>query len=572
MPAAPPPGKPNSKLFLFLAIGLFVALIAGLLGWVAARDDDPGVADPPPAGTTPPVVEDDGGGDDGADGNPFDDGGGDDSTVTDDGGTTPDVGEVAGSLQDAANGVVFIVGAGEYVEPEGATIASHTGTGFIIDDSGLAVTNNHVVAGAAFLEVQVPGEDDVRRASVVATSECSDLAVIDISGDSGFLSLPWAAERPSVGEPVFSAGYPLSNPEYTLTSGIISKEKAGGDSSWASIDSVLEHDARINPGNSGGPLLNEAGEVVGINYAGNASTDQNFAIAAAEAQPILDQLVTGTDVDSIGINGTTVRTEDLSGIWVSSVETGSIADKAGIQPGDFILEIEGLPIGGDGTMKVFCEVLRTKGAENEISIRVLRPTTGEVLGGNLNGSEPLGVAFSPAEAEESGLAGGEEDDVEAISWVEITDDTGKITLQVPSFWADTISNPDTSHPNTDVPTLLVSPEMSGFNGGWTHAGAYVGVFDDDWFNFEQLWSQLEPNRESCRSANPEERFDLGRLEGVSEIMWDCYDDEGNLSPTVLWQFQMRDKDTNELVRVIIQMIDDIDVDIAERILSTLTIN
>ncbi|MEI2690512.1 MAG: serine protease [Anaerolineae bacterium] len=72
-----------------------------------------------------------------------------------------------------------------------------------------------------------------------------------------------------MGLDVYAAGFPLGDPEFTLTRGIVSKARADGETDWASVDSVLEHDASINPGNSGGPLITGDGKVIGVNYAGN---------------------------------------------------------------------------------------------------------------------------------------------------------------------------------------------------------------------------------------------------------------------------------------------------------------
>ncbi len=86
----------------------------------------------------------------------------------------------------------------------------------------------------------------------MGVSECSDLAVIDIEGD-GYPYLEWFDGQVAPGLDVYAAGFPLGDPEFTLTRGIISKERADGETDWASVDWVVEHDATINPGNSGGP-------------------------------------------------------------------------------------------------------------------------------------------------------------------------------------------------------------------------------------------------------------------------------------------------------------------------------
>ncbi|MEA2057535.1 MAG: trypsin-like peptidase domain-containing protein, partial [Actinomycetota bacterium] len=110
-------------------------------------------------------------------------------------GTTTTTAAASGAVSDLEGvraAVVRIVGEGSFVDPEVGEVynQSGTGSGFIIDPSGLAVTNNHVVTGAAFLRVYVEGEEEPRNAKVLGVSECSDLAVIDIDGD-GFPYLDW---------------------------------------------------------------------------------------------------------------------------------------------------------------------------------------------------------------------------------------------------------------------------------------------------------------------------------------------------------------------------------------------
>src|SRR5690606_35045392 len=151
------------------------------------------------------------------------------------------------------------------------------GTGFIIDPSGIAVTNNHVVTGSALLHVWVGGEAQPRNARILGVSECSDLAVIDIDGE-GYPYLDWYPGTPSVGTDIYVAGFPLGDPEYTMTRGIISKDSAFGETQWASVDSVLEYDATTNPGNSGGPVVDGSARVVAVHYAGNSQTRQAYGI------------------------------------------------------------------------------------------------------------------------------------------------------------------------------------------------------------------------------------------------------------------------------------------------------
>jgi S1-C subfamily serine protease len=297
-------------------------------------------------------------------------------------------GGAVNNIQDVQKATIQIESDGTFVDPQEGLVlnAAGRGSGFIIDPSGIAVTNNHVVTGAALIKVWVNGETTPRNARILGVSECSDLAVIKIDG-SNFSYMDWYNQSPSIGLEVYTAGFPLGEPQYSLTKGIISKTNENGQTSWASLDHVLAHDATINPGNSGGPLVTANGQVVGINYAGAKSTDQYFAIDATTAEPIVNQLKTGTDIDSIGINGTAFVSQDgtFSGIWISSVKSGSPADKAGMKAGDILIQMEGLVLARDGTMKDYCDILRSHKSTDTLSVNVYRYSTGETLEGQLNG-------------------------------------------------------------------------------------------------------------------------------------------------------------------------------------------
>ena len=289
-----------------------------------------------------------------------------------------------------SSATIQIEAQGTFIDPEFGLLVNSAGrgTGFIIDPSGIAVTNNHVVAGAALLKVWVGNEKTPRNAKVLGLSECSDLAVIDIDGD-GYSYLDWYTGDVRTGLEVYAAGFPLGEPEFNLTKGIISKENADGETSWASVDHVLGHDATINPGNSGGPLVDQNGAVVGVNYSTRQAANQYFAIGGDIAQPIVEELRSGKDVDSIGVNGSAVVSEDgsLSGVWVSSVKSGTPADKAGVMPGDIIYQLEGLVLATDGTLKDYCDVIRSHNPSDTLSMSVIRYASGELLEGQLNGRE-----------------------------------------------------------------------------------------------------------------------------------------------------------------------------------------
>jgi serine protease Do len=352
------------------------------------------------------------------------------------------------SLDDAKAGVIRIEATGTFHTFEGGEQANSggTGTGFIIDPSGIAVTNHHVVGGAATLAVQVGGSTESVNARILGVSECADLAVIDLDGE-GYSYFDW----------------------YTMTRGIVSKARANGETPWASIDAVIEHDARINPGNSGGPLLAEDGRVVGVNYAVNIFDGQNFAIAAPMAREIVDELAAGTAVQSIGINGQAVATEEDGplGIWVTSVVSGSPASNAGIEAGDLMTRLEDLVLANpSGTMETYCDVLRSRGVDAVMKVEVFRPGTGEVLEGEINGRQ-LEPTFSFAQAyggdvAAESAAGGYAGD----GYVQVSDDSGMLTFQVPASWAQ-INGMSTDQGD---PALSASPDQQGWQETWDVPG------------------------------------------------------------------------------------------------------
>lgn len=355
------------------------------------------------------------------------------------------------SLAEVKTAIIQIEAQGTFVDPEfGEYSGAGLGSGFIIDPSGLALTNNHVVTGAALLNVWVGGDTTKSyNAQILAVSECSDLALIDLEGD-GFPYLEWYPDPITVGLEVYAAGFPLGDPEFTLTKGIVSKERANGESSWASVNHVIEHDATINPGNSGGPLVTDEGQIVGVNYASYAAAGQFFAIGRDTTQDILEQFKAGDDVDSLGINGMAVVSNDgtLSGIWVSSVKSGSAADDAGVEPGDLLTTLEGLALATDSSMATYCDIIRTQGDENTLAMDVLRFGTNETLEGQFNGRALAvtgTIGSGPAAAGSTGTSntGGDPyPDLTSPNIIEvyedgtmaITDDTESLYVVVPTSW------------------------------------------------------------------------------------------------------------------------------------------
>ncbi len=386
-------------------------------------------------------------------------------------------------LKDARTAVVRIVAEGSFVDPQEGDVynVSGLGSGFIIDPSGLAVTNNHVVTGAAFLQVFIEGENEPRNARVLGVSECSDLAVIDIDGED-LPYLDWFDGEIIAGLDVYAAGFPFGDPEYTITEGIISKEKADGETYWASVDSVIEHTARILPGNSGGPLVTADGKVLAINYAGVKEYDINEAISRDEAMAVLDDLMAGNNVSSIGVNGFAFSDGEYSGIWVSGVESGSPAANIGIVGGDIITKMEGLVLATDGTKSDYCDILRSRSGGDPITIEVVRSETGDVFEGTLNVDDELQLAFSFTAELGGDVAAGS---VVEYEYARVTDDAGFLVMQVPTTWSDVSGDEWVEGSRLLGNSIAAAPSLDAFYNGWETPGVFFGVS-------KVLFDELEP--------------------------------------------------------------------------------
>lgn len=467
-------------------------------------------------------------------------------------------------IDSARRAVVRILQVGDIATPEGDGVAVGTGTGFIIDSSGLAVTNNHVAGGAAILEVTVDGEIETRNARVVGLSECADLAVIDIEGD-GFPYVEFYDGEVRVGTDVLAAGYPLGTEEFTLTRGIISTAEQIGDTNWASVEATIEHDARIRGGNSGGPLFTVDGFVVGVNYAGNEQHDFNSAIAAEYAMPIIEVLRSGSDVESVGLNAVASAIGEVTGLWVHAIETGSPADKAGIKPGDFVTELEGVPLATDGTLRDYCDILRSQGIADELNIEVIRLDTGEILQGNLNSGEKLEVVFSP---ELAGSASVAQSGTVFTDFVRLTDDTGTISFQVPTTLSDVSTAPLPLDGFGTVPVIAAAENLATAFGTTAEAysgnGAAIVAFTDPNLDLsETVVAMIGDDAVNCTQVGDVETFTTNGFEGLTVLFNNCLGKQ-----TTIVYVAARIPGESRFIILGIQAVDDAMIDAIPTILSS----
>ncbi|MEU9326020.1 trypsin-like peptidase domain-containing protein [Streptomyces canus] len=251
------------------------------------------------------------------------------------------------------------------------TEESGTGTGFVLDDRGHILTNNHVVEPAGTDgEISVTFHSgDTAKATVVGRDSGYDLAVVEVSDVRGLKPMTLGnSDNVQVGDPVVAIGAPFDL-EGTVTSGIISaKERpitAGGESGGGtdvSYVDALQTDAPINPGNSGGPLLDSRARVVGINSAIRSADDGSgsgtgqagsiglgFAIPVNQAKRVAEELINtgkathpviGVTLD-MDYTGDGARVGTKSGDGGPAVTEGGPGDRAGLEAGDVITEVDG---------------------------------------------------------------------------------------------------------------------------------------------------------------------------------------------------------------------------------------
>jgi S1-C subfamily serine protease len=304
------------------------------------------------------------------------------------------VSEPSVSLASIEASVAYVQTQGTFVTVDGTQEQIYSGSGFVIDPSGLIVTNNHVVTGGAFWKVAIGASTTLLDAQLVGVSECSDLAVLKVSGT--YPALTMSATDPTVGEPIYVAGHPLGA-DYTLTNGIVAKAPAPDDTSWASVQDEIQITAQTYPGSSGSPVVDAAGHVIGVEYAGGVAgslnAGQSFAIGASEAKSIVDQIKTSGNLDYVGLNGE--ANADGSGIAIISVAPGSPADKAGIEAGDLLTNFNGTAVGTDGTKATYCSVLRSHKSSDTFSVTLSRG--GQTCSGEING-KPITCSASGSAA------------------------------------------------------------------------------------------------------------------------------------------------------------------------------
>lgn len=262
-----------------------------------------------------------------------------------------------------------------------------TGSGVVISPDGMIITNNHVIAGAQSLSVTT-NDNHIYEAELIGTDPKTDIALLKINSE---VDLPFIrfgdSDNARVGEWVLAVGNPF-NLTSTVTAGIISAKSR--DLTGESRQSFIQTDAAVNPGNSGGALVDENGDLIGINTAITSQTGSyigySFAVPSNIARKVVEDIIEFGSVQNgiLGVAGGTLNSKaseeyginTTEGFYVNSVEEGSGAAKAGIKSGDVITKLDQIKISKFADMKGY---LSTKRPNDVIDVTILRNGDYKVL-------------------------------------------------------------------------------------------------------------------------------------------------------------------------------------------------
>jgi serine protease Do len=260
----------------------------------------------------------------------------------------------------------------------GATISG--GTGFVIDNNGTIVTNNHVVTGASSVRVVLPDKSEV-PARFIAFAGCDDLAVLRADGAAGLPPLALGdSNAVALASELLAVGFPIPGTELTTTRGILSKQHF----SVGIYEDVLQTDAQLNPGNSGGPLLTGANgvvHVVGITTGvSTQAAGVSFAIAMSYARPIIEALSGGANRHWLGVDMepntpayvTKYNVPNKAGLLVFALAGQSPFATIRMQPGDVLTFVENQAV---GTERDVCAILRSHKSGDKFLIQWWSGTT-----------------------------------------------------------------------------------------------------------------------------------------------------------------------------------------------------
>ncbi|MFP5576626.1 MAG: S1C family serine protease [Acidimicrobiia bacterium] len=261
------------------------------------------------------------------------------------------------------------------------------GTGIVLTADGLVLTNAHVIAGLNEIQVGLFGGERA-PARLVGSFPESDIALIQVEGETDLVPAELGSSAGlQVGEEVTAIGNALNlGGRPTVTRGIVSALDRSLSAQGITLSNLIQTDAAINPGNSGGPLVNAAGQVVGVNTAiiGDAQ-NIGFSIEIDTVKPLIDEIRAGGgdvrgDQAFLGVNTTDVEAESAAvraqfgitvdeGAFVQSLVPDSAADDAGLEPGDVITAVDGEPTADSASVGA---IIRRRAPGDQVTISVLR--------------------------------------------------------------------------------------------------------------------------------------------------------------------------------------------------------
>ncbi len=310
-----------------------------------------------------------------------------------------------------------------------------SGSGVIISQEGYIVTNNHVIADADDIEITL-NDNRTFKATLIGTDPTTDLAVLQIQGDD-LVSVPFVnSDEVKVGQWVIAVGNPF-NLTSTVTAGIVSAKGRNINilREQFAVESFIQTDAAINPGNSGGALVNLNGGLIGINTAIASPTGSysgyGFAVPANLVRKVVEDLMEFGVVQR-GVLGVSIRTVDAGlqkekdldvnkGAYIENLLENSAALEAGIEVGDVIVDVDGVPVSSSANLQEAIarhrpgdevEVLvNRKGREKTFTVTLNNPSgnTNFVAAESTELPEMLGGQFEtldPATAEDLSIDGG----------------------------------------------------------------------------------------------------------------------------------------------------------------------
>ncbi len=275
----------------------------------------------------------------------------------------------------------------DFIEPNRSRTEQSLGSGVVIDGAGHVLTNEHVVARASRIKV-ILSDGREFDAKLVGADPNNDIAVLRIESDE---KLPWVAPGGSddllVGEPVIAIGNPFGLSS-TVTTGVISALDRSIRTEGRSYYGFIQTDASINPGNSGGPLLNAAGELIGVNTAiYQGAQGIGFAVPIAVAKRVVDQLIQHGEIAPVWLG---IELQDLdpnlhdamevprgtSGALVTGVLKGGPAERAGLRRSDLLTRVDGHKI---RSARDVYEIFETAAPGQDLDIEVWRANATEHL-------------------------------------------------------------------------------------------------------------------------------------------------------------------------------------------------